>query len=102
MIHVIATIELNPGDRDKYLEILRENIPHVRAEQGCIHYEPAVDIETDITLQEKTGPDVVTLIEAWEDVAALKRHFTQPHMLSYREKAKDLIRQVRIRVLQPA
>ena len=102
MIHVVATVELKPGCRDQYLDILRQNIPHVRAEEGCIAYEPTIDIETDIAIQEKTGEDVVTMIEAWESVDALKKHFTEPHMLAYREKAKDLFKQIRVRVLQPA
>jgi len=102
MIRVVATIELKPGCRDKYLDILRQNIPSVKAEKGCLSYEPTVDFDTDIAVQEKTGDDVVTLIEAWESVDALKKHFTEPHMLAYREKAKDLFKKIRIRVLQPA
>ena len=102
MIHVLATIELKPGYREKYLEILHQYIPDVRAEEGCIRYEPAIDTQTDIAVQEKAGADVVALIEAWESVDALKKHLSQPHMLRYREKVKSLIRQIRIRVLQPA
>ncbi|MDF1590370.1 MAG: putative quinol monooxygenase [Desulfobacterales bacterium] len=102
MIHVIATIELKPGCRDKYLDILRQNISSVKAEKGCLVYEPTVDFDTDIAIQKKTGDDVVTLIESWESVDALKKHFAEPHMLAYREKAKDLFKKIRIRVLQPA
>jgi len=101
MIHVIATIRLKPGCREEYLGILRRNIPSVKAEKGCLGYAPTVDLDTDIAIQEKTGGDVVTLIEAWESVDALKKHFTEPHMLAYREEAKDLFQKVRVRVLQP-
>ena len=48
MIHVVATIELKPGCRDEFLDILRQNVPSVRAEEGCIAYEPTIDTETDI------------------------------------------------------
>lgn len=102
MIHVIATIELKPGCRDQYLELLRQNVPHVKAEKGCLVYEPTIDVDTDIAIHEKAGENVVTLVEAWDSVDALKKHFTEPHMLAYREKAKDLFQKVRIRVLQPA
>lgn len=102
MIHVVATIELKPGCRQKYLDVLLPNVPNVKGEKGCIAYEPAIDTDTDITMQEKTGEDVVTIIEAWESVDALKKHFTQPHMLAYREKVKDLFKKVSIRVLKPA
>ncbi len=102
MIHVIATIELKPGCRDAYLDILRRNVSKVKAEAGCLVYEPTVDTETDIPIHEKAGDDAVTIIEAWESIDALKNHFKAPHMLSYREEAKDLLKQVSIRVLQPA
>ena len=45
MIHVIATIELKPGYREDYLKILKENVPKVKAEDGCLAYEPTIDIE---------------------------------------------------------
>lgn len=102
MIHVIANVELKPGCRAAYLEILLGNVAAVKAEKGCLVYEPTIDVETDIPIHEKHGDDFVTIIEAWEDIVALKNHFNEPHMLSYREKAKDLIKKVSIRVLQPA
>jgi len=102
MIHVVATIELKPGCRQKYLDVLLKNVAPVKGEQGCLAYEPTIDTDTDIAVHEKAGPDVVTIIEAWESVDALKKHFTQPHMLAYREKVKDLFKKVSIRVLKPA
>ena len=102
MIHVIATVELKPGFRDAYLEILLRNVPNVKAEKGCLVYEPTVDTETDIPIHQKAGENAVTIIEAWESIDALKKHFQAPHMLSYREQAKDLFEKVSIRVLQPA
>ena len=101
MIYVIATVELKPGKRSNYLEILLENVPHVKAEKGCLKYEPTIDTETDIPIHEKAGNDVVTIIEAWESVEALKSHFKAPHMLSYRERAKDLFSKVSIRITHP-
>ncbi len=102
MIHVVATIQLKPGCRDAYLDILRENVPKVKAEEGCLAYQPTVDMETDIPVHEKAGDDTVTIIEAWESIDALNKHFQAPHMLAYREKAKDLFSKISIRVLKPA
>ena len=102
MIHVIATVRLKPGCRDKYLEILKGNVSDVKAEAGCLVYEPTIDMETDIEIHEKAGDEAVTIIEAWESVEALKAHFQAPHMLSYRDKVKDLLSKVSIRVLKPA
>jgi quinol monooxygenase YgiN len=102
MIYVIATVELKPGCRAAYLEVLLGNVAAVKAEKGCLGYAPTIDVETDIPIHEKCGDDVVTIIESWEDIAALKSHFTEPHMMAYREKTKDLLKEVSIRVLQPA
>ena len=102
MIHVIATVRLKPGCRDKYLEILKGNVSDVKGEAGCLVYAPTIDMETDIEIHDKAGDDAVTIVEAWESVEALKDHFQAPHMLSYREKAKDLLESVGIRILQPA
>ena len=102
MIHVVATIELKPGCRQAYLDVLLPNVPNVKAEKGCLAYEATIDTDTDIAVHEKAGDDVVTLIEAWESVDALKQHFTEPHMLAYREKVKDLFKNISIRVLKPA
>ena len=102
MIHVIATVNTKPGCRDKYLEILKGNVTNVKGETGCLVYEPTIDMETDIEIHEKAGDEAVTIVEAWDSVEALKAHFQAPHMLSYREKAKDLLESVTIRVLQPA
>ena len=102
MIHVIATVELKSGCRAAYLEVLLGNVAAVKAEKGCLAYVPTIDFETDIAIHEKYGDNVVAIIESWQDIAALKNHFKMPHMLAYRERTKDLIQKVSIRVLQPA
>ena len=102
MIYVIATVELKPNCRSAYLEVLLGNVAAVKAEKGCLEYAPTIDVETDIPIHETYDDNVVTIIEAWEDIAALKNHFNEPHMLAYREKVKDLIKKVTIQVLQPA
>lgn len=102
MIHVIATIDLNPGTREAFLAEFRKNIPAVLAENGCIEYGPAVDAETGIPTQSKIGPDRVTIIEKWASVDALKVHAVAPHMKEYRVRVKDYVRGMDLRVLSPA
>ena len=102
MIHVIATVELAPGTRDKFLTEFRKLIPDVRAEAGCIEYGPAIDAETDIAIQFKLGADRIVVIEKWETVAALKAHGVAPHMQAYRARVKDYVRGMELRVLAPA
>jgi quinol monooxygenase YgiN len=102
MIHVVATIKLQADTREKFLRILRDNIPRVQAEQGCRAYAPAVDIESGIPVQAALRPDVVTIIEAWDSLEDLRVHLKAPHMLSYREKVQGLVKNVSIHVLTPA
>jgi quinol monooxygenase YgiN len=99
MIHVIATIKLQADTREKFLKILKDNIPRV---QGCRAYAPAVDIESGIPVQAALRPDVVTIIEAWDSLEDLRVHLKAPHMLSYREKVQPLVKNVSIHVLTPA
>src|SRR3990172_2140971 len=101
MIHVIATIRTAAGRRDDFLAAFRELVPLVRAEAGCLEYGPAVDLETPISGLPPNRDDVVTVVEKWESLAALQDHLAAPHMLRYREKVKDLVAGLGIRVLQP-
>ena len=100
MIYVIATVTCKEGMRDAYLEVLRSNVPHVKAEAGCEQYETTVDVASGIPIQGAVRDNVVTIVEAWKDLDALFAHFKAPHMLAYREKAKDLIEEVSIQVLK--
>jgi len=102
MIYVIATVELNEGDKEKYLAELKRVMPLVHKEKGCLEYGPAVDVPTGIPIQVAPRQNVVTLIERWESVDALKLHLTQPHFLEYRERVKDVMKSVSIQVLTPA
>jgi quinol monooxygenase YgiN len=102
MIHVVATIKVKPGTREKYLAVLKANVPHVLAEKGCIAYVAAVDVESGIPVQVDVRPDVVTLVEAWESLADLQAHLKAPHMLAYREKVKDIVKNISLHVLAPA
>ena len=102
MINVIATIKVKPGTRAKFLSIVAANVPNVRAEKGCLSYVPAVDVESGIPVQVGVRPDVVTIVEAWESLPDLQAHLKAPHMLAYREKVKDIVKNVSLHVLAPA
>jgi quinol monooxygenase YgiN len=101
MIHVLATIRTAEGQKDAFLATFRKLAPLVRAEAGCIEYGPAVDMPTPISGVAPACDDAVTVVEKWENVAALQDHFAAPHMVQFREAAKDLVKEVEIRVLQP-
>jgi quinol monooxygenase YgiN len=102
MIHVVAIIEIAEGQREAYLAAFRENVPNVLAEEGCLEYAATVDLETDIAAQPPGRDNVVTVIEKWKDLDALKAHLAAPHMIEYRTKVKDLVRCATLYVLEPA
>ena len=101
MIVVVASITIKAGTRADYLKIFKANVPLVREEKGCIEYFPTVDIETGLPPQ-VMNENIVTIIERWEDVQALRDHLAAPHMTAYREKTKDMVEDVSIKVLQEA
>jgi quinol monooxygenase YgiN len=102
MIHVIATITLNEGQREPFLAEFRKLVPLVRTEQGCLEYGPTVDVATGLALQGSMRGNVVTVVEKWESVDALKKHLQAPHMIAYRPKVKDFVKETVLQVLAPA
>jgi quinol monooxygenase YgiN len=101
MIQVIATIELKPDCLDEFLAILHENVPKVKAEEGCLAYDPSVDLDSGLPVQGEIRQNTVTLVEAWVNLDALHAHLKTPHMAAYREAVKDYVQDVRLQVLQP-
>jgi len=101
MIHVVATVTLQPQMRERFLQ----EFAHVRAEvlreDGCLQYAAMLDEPSGLAPQIELRPDVVTILEQWRDLAALKAHSTAPHMLAYRERVVVLVRRLELQVLRP-
>jgi quinol monooxygenase YgiN len=102
MIHVIAVVTARPGLRAKILEAFNANVPNVRAEQGCLEYGAAIDLDPALKFQAPIGPDTFMVVEKWESAEALKAHAAAPHMAAYAAKVKDWIATRTIHVLSPA
>jgi quinol monooxygenase YgiN len=102
MIHVIATVELQDGKRDAFLAEFRKLVPLVRTEEGCLEYGPTVDVDTGLAAQTPVRTHVVTVVEKWENLEALKKHLQAPHMIAYRSKVKEYVRGTKLQVLAPA
>ncbi|MCC7486420.1 MAG: antibiotic biosynthesis monooxygenase [Burkholderiales bacterium] len=102
MIHVIAIITTRPGLRDAVLQVARGNLAAVRAEDGCVEYNLAVDAEGMGSFQTRLGADTFLFVEKWRDAQALKAHAAAPHMAAYAAKVKDMIASRVIHVLSPA
>ena len=101
MMNVIASVHVKSGSLSEFLEIFKSNVPNVREERGCIEYFPSVDIDAELPPQIR-DENVVTIIEKWESLEALRDHLNTPHMLAYREKVKDIVEDVSLKVLQEA
>ena len=102
MIHVIATIDVKPGQRDAFLAEFKRIMPMVHAEAGCIEYGPTVDVASGIAVQGPLRDNVAVIVEKWESLPALMAHMKAPHMQDYRERVKDLVVGVQLQILQSA
>jgi quinol monooxygenase YgiN len=99
MIHVIASIQVKQESLSRFLEIFKSNIPAVLKEKGCISYIPAVDVPTGLASQDM-NQHRVTVVEQWNSMADLTAHMSAPHMLDYREKTKDLVENISLKILE--
>ena len=79
MIYVIARAEIAPDKFQDYLDELRKIVPDVRAENGCIGYEPCVDLNGEGSF--------VTIVEMWESEAHWRMHMTTAHMARFKATA---------------
>ncbi len=101
-VYVIATVTVKDGKRDEVVRIFNGIVPDVHAEDGCIYYEPAVDFDSGIPVQEPLRPNVMVVVEKWESLAHLIAHLDEPHMHTYREAVADLVDGVTLQVLRRA
>ncbi len=99
MITVVASITVKAARKMEFIEIFKANMPTVLAEAGCIEYLPTVDLATGLPPQ-ILEDEVVTIIERWQSVAALREHLAAPHMHRYRQQVKEMVTGVAIKVLQ--
>lgn len=102
MIHVIAFLTAQPGQRAELLAAFNANVPAVRAEEGCIEYGAAVDAAGVPESKGSVGPDTFVVVEKWQDLAALQAHGRAPHQRAFAAATKALTAGVRICILDPA
>lgn len=102
MVHVVATIQLHPGVRTRFLGEFQQIAPTVRAEDGCLEYGAAVDLPTSLAAQLPVRDHAVVVVEKWRDLPALEAHLVAPHMTAYRARVTDLVVKTTLQVLEPA
>lgn len=101
MINVIASIYIKEGMVAEFIDIFKSNIPKVLQEKGCIEYVPTIDFPTELPRQE-VNKNIVTIIEKWENFEALQAHLSSAHMLIYKERIKDIVEKVSLKILAEA
>ena len=85
MIIVIARAEFEP-DRMAALEpALDAMMQATWEESGCLSYSMAI---------ENRSEGICTIVERWADEAALKSHFTTPHMAVFQEAIAGAVRSI--------
>ena len=99
MVHVIAVITTNPGQRAAVLDLFNANVPAVLAEDGCIEYGAAIDTPDAGPFQTAYGADTFVVIEKWASMAALMAHAGAPHMKTYGAATKDMLADRKIHIL---
>ena len=99
VVNVIASISVKTGSLADYLAVLKANVPSVRKEEGCIEYILMVDIDAKLPPQ-VFDKNVVTIFEKWASLGTLHAHLGSPHMNDYREKVKNMVERVAVKVLQ--
>jgi quinol monooxygenase YgiN len=101
MIYGVVTIRVKPGKMSEFVQFFKANAAIVEREKGCRRYMLTADVESGMPVQVIDG-DVVTLLEEWESMDAVREHLAAPHMAAYFEKEKKLVNDVAVRMLQEA
>lgn len=101
MIFVIASIRIHEGRMTEFIEMFKKNVPNVLEERGCIEYSLTIDTPTELPPQE-TDKNVATVIEKWESLESLQAHMSAPHMLAHRDRTKDMVDNVTLKILKKA
>ena len=74
MIIVNGTIDVDPDQRDTFIEAARALMTDTRAEAGCESYAFAADLD---------DPGRFHVAERWADDAAVAGHMASPHMAAF-------------------
>jgi len=99
MIHVVATLTVQEGRRDEYLAIFGKYVPIVQAEDGCIRYEPFVDIDSGLERQKPLRENVVVVLETWESLEKLHAHIAAPHMAELKAELGDIVTDLDLQIV---
>ena len=99
-VSVLAIFTTTDGNLDVVIEHLRaiENV--VRAENGCIGYEIAVDLDNASPTQAPLGAETFVVIEKWASLSDLKAHAASAHMARFSSATSDMITNKTVHILK--
>ncbi len=89
MIIVIARAEFDPARLDDLQPALDAMMRSTWEESGCLGYSMAIESRED---------GICSIVERWENEAALRKHFDQPHMAAFNTAIKDAVRSIDARI----
>lgn len=72
---IAGTLRVPPQNLDAFRPHMATMLANSRAEDGCLTYSYAVDVE---------DPGLIRVFEVWRDRAALEAHFQAPHLADWR------------------
>lgn len=81
MIKVVSQGTFKKNMLDQALAVYGELVEKTRLEAGCVSYELFQDTENSC---------ILTMIETWEDRAALENHFKSEHFMRLVPKLKEM------------
>jgi quinol monooxygenase YgiN len=77
MIVIAGTVRVPPENLDAFRPHMDAMLAASRAEDGCLTYSYAVDVQ---------DPGLIRVFEAWRDQAAIEAHFQMAHMAEWRSQ----------------
>jgi quinol monooxygenase YgiN len=99
MIYLVVSVRVKAGKLPEFLQLFGSVAPLVRKEKGCVQYVAATDFDSGLPPQ-VFDKDVVTILEKWEDIEALRSHLAAPRIAAYFEKDKGLTEGSSIKILE--
>jgi len=103
MIYVLAFVRTKPGMVSQALDIYRELVPKVMAnEPGCLAYAPTRDVDLSLPNQDK-DEDMIVVNERWKTIDDFKAHLNMPHSIEFRSKIRHYLNErIIVRITQAA
>lgn len=83
MIKIVAKSVIKGDKVEQYIALAKKLVQEtVQNDAGCIHYE---------LFQDLSNPQILTIIEEWEDKDALDRHTAAKHFKEIVPLFKDIV-----------